>query len=80
MADEPKVSDDRKQIIDPMTAYQMTDIMEGVVERTAEAEGVAEPIAARPGTTNDEKRCMVHRLHADLLSCLYWPITGSARS
>ncbi len=30
---EPDLADDRKQIIDPHTAYQMTSIMEGVVQR-----------------------------------------------
>ena len=56
---EPDVPDDRKQIIDPHTAYQMTSIMEGVVQR-----GTATiiksylpnvPIAGKTGTTNDEK-------------------------
>ena len=38
---EPQLVDDRKQVIDPMSAFQMTEIMEGVVQRgTAhEAEG-----------------------------------------
>ncbi len=55
--DEPKIVDNRKQIIDPMTAYQMTDIMEGVVERgTAQKLKVLQrPIAGKTGTTNDEK-------------------------
>ena len=30
---EPELIDDRKQIIDPHTAYQMTSILEGVVQR-----------------------------------------------
>ena len=30
---EPELLDERKQIIDPHTAYQMTSIMEGVVQR-----------------------------------------------
>jgi penicillin-binding protein 1A len=55
--DEPKIVDDRKQIIDPMTAYQMTHIMEGVIERgTAQKLKVLQrPIAGKTGTTNDEK-------------------------
>jgi penicillin-binding protein 1A len=56
---EPDVADDRKQIMDPHTAYQMTSIMEGVVQR-----GTATiiksfvpnvPVAGKTGTTNDEK-------------------------
>jgi penicillin-binding protein 1A len=51
--------DDRKQIIDPHTAYQMTSMLQGVVER-----GTATivrkilpnvPMAGKTGTTNDEK-------------------------
>jgi penicillin-binding protein 1A len=51
--------DDRKQIIDPHTAYQITSMMEGVIQR-----GTATiirqilpnvPMAGKTGTTNDEK-------------------------
>ncbi len=31
--DEPVILDDRRQIIDPHTAYQMTSILEGVIQR-----------------------------------------------
>jgi penicillin-binding protein 1A len=56
---EPELDDDRRQIIDPFTAYQMTSMMEGVVQR-----GTATiinkylpnvPVAGKTGTTNDEK-------------------------
>jgi len=56
---EPALPDDRKQIIDPHTAYQMTSMMEGVVQRgTATVikqfiPGV--PVAGKTGTTNEEK-------------------------
>ena len=55
--DEPELVDDRPQIIDPMSAYQMVSIMEGVVQRgTAQKLKVLErPIAGKTGTTNDEK-------------------------
>jgi len=52
-------SDDRRQVIDPHTAYQVTSMMEGVVLR-----GTATiirrilpnvPVAGKTGTTNDEK-------------------------
>jgi penicillin-binding protein 1A len=57
---EPSLVDRREQVIDPMTAYQMTSIMEGVVIRgTAGSAGfqkeVGKPIAGKTGTTNDEK-------------------------
>jgi len=57
--DEPDIPDDRKQIIDPHTAYQMTSIMEGVVQRgtaTVIKSMVPNvPFAGKTGTTNDEK-------------------------
>jgi penicillin-binding protein 1A len=57
--DEPAIADDRKQILDPHTAYQMTSIMEGVVQRGT-ATDIKKflpntPIAGKTGTTNDEK-------------------------
>ena len=49
--------DDRKQILDPMSAFQMTSIMEGVVQSgTAQKLKVlGRPIAGKTGTTNDYK-------------------------
>ena len=56
---EPTLIDRREQVIDPMTAYQITSMMEGVVQRgTAAGVGskeVGKPIAGKTGTTNDEK-------------------------
>jgi penicillin-binding protein 1A len=44
-------------VLDPMTAYQITSMMRGVVERgTASSVGrLGIPIAGKTGTTNDEK-------------------------
>ena len=55
--DEPELVEDRPQVVDPMSAYQMVSIMEGVVQRgTAQKLKVLErPIAGKTGTTNDEK-------------------------
>ena len=56
---EPELIDDRKQIIDPHTAYQMTSIMEGVVQRgtaTIVKQIVPDvPMAGKTGTTNQSK-------------------------
>jgi len=54
---EPELVDDRTQVIDPLTAYQATSIMEGVVQRgTAQKLKVLNrPIAGKTGTTNEEK-------------------------
>lgn len=56
--DEPQLPDERKQIIDPMTAYQVTSMLEGVVIRgtgTLVNKRVGKPLAGKTGTTNDEK-------------------------
>jgi penicillin-binding protein 1A len=56
---EPELEDARRQIIDPHTAYQMTSILEGVVQR-----GTATivkrivpnvPFAGKTGTSNESK-------------------------
>jgi penicillin-binding protein 1A len=54
---EPTLIDRREQVLDPMTAYQVTSMLEGVVQRgtgTVVRE-VGKPIAGKTGTTNDEK-------------------------
>jgi len=54
---EPELIDDRDQVLDPMTAYQITSMMEGVVQRgTAQIlKSLDRPLAGKTGTTNDEK-------------------------
>jgi penicillin-binding protein 1A len=56
---EPVLADDRKQVLDPHTAYQMTSIMEGVVQRgtaTVIKKYIPNvPVAGKTGTTNEEK-------------------------
>ena len=53
----PRLGDNREQVIDPLTAYQMTSILEGVVQRgTAQSvKVVGKPLAGKTGTTNDAK-------------------------
>ncbi|MBX3579816.1 MAG: penicillin-binding protein 1A [Rhizobiaceae bacterium] len=54
---EPELVDNAEQVLDPMTAYQITSMMEGVIQRGT-AVTLAElgrPIAGKTGTTNDEK-------------------------
>jgi penicillin-binding protein 1A len=55
--DEPQIFDDRRQIIDPHSAYQMTSILEGVVQHgTARSlKKLGRPLAGKTGTTNEEK-------------------------
>jgi penicillin-binding protein 1A len=54
---EPELVDEREQVLDPMTAYQITSMMEGVVQRgtATVVREVGKPIAGKTGTTNDEK-------------------------
>jgi penicillin-binding protein 1A len=54
---EPTLVDRRERVIDAMTAYQITSMMEGVVQRgtATVVRDVGKPIAGKTGTTNDEK-------------------------
>jgi penicillin-binding protein 1A len=54
---EPTLIDNREQVLDPMTAYQITSMMEGVVLRgtATSVRAVGRPVAGKTGTTNDEK-------------------------
>lgn len=53
----PKLAENREQVIDSLTAYQITSILEGVVQRgTAQTvKAVGKPLAGKTGTTNDAK-------------------------
>lgn len=51
----PIFADTRKQVLDPVTAYQITHMLEGVVQRGTgrHALRVGKPLAGKTGTTND---------------------------
>ncbi len=55
--EEPEIPDDRVQIMDPHTAYQMTSILEGVIQRgtATSLKALERPLAGKTGTTNEEK-------------------------
>ena len=64
---EPELVDNSEQVLDPMTAYQITSMMEGVVQR-----GTGATIArARPPDRRQDRHHqrregrLVHRLHAE---------------
>ncbi len=63
---EPKLIDKREQVLDPLTAYQITSIMEGVIQRgTGVAiREVGKHLAGKTGTTNEAKDLWVRRLLA----------------
>ena len=56
--EEPELKDNRQQIVDPMTAYQITSMLEGVAIRGTGFliwKRVGKPLGGKTGTTNDEK-------------------------
>jgi penicillin-binding protein 1A len=70
---EPQLADRQEQVLDPMTAYQITSMMEGVVQGgTAIAmRDVGKPIAGKTGTTNDAKDLWFVGFSPDLVVGLY---------
>ena len=54
---EPGLIDKREQVIDPLTAYQITSILEGVIQRGTgiAIKEVGKHLAGKTGTTNDAK-------------------------
>ncbi|HFQ15756.1 MAG TPA: PBP1A family penicillin-binding protein, partial [Rhodobacteraceae bacterium] len=53
----PRITSDRERVMDPVTAYQLTSMMRGVVERGTAAGKVdlGVPTAGKTGTTNDSR-------------------------
>jgi penicillin-binding protein 1A len=58
-AEPPALSEERRQITDPIAAYQMVNILTGVVERGTAARTIGRqlgrPVAGKTGTTDDWK-------------------------
>lgn len=69
----PDIPDNREQVGDPRTAYQMVSILEGVVQRgTAKAlMSLDRPIAGKTGTTNDSKDAWFVGFTPDLVVGVY---------
>ncbi|MBN9014893.1 MAG: penicillin-binding protein 1A [Rhizobiales bacterium] len=70
---EPQLIDRREQVLDPMTAYQITSMMEGVVQHgtATVVREVGKPIAGKTGTTNDEKDAWFVGFSPDLVVGIY---------
>ncbi len=53
----PRIVSNRERVMDPITAYQLTSMMKGVVDRgtASGAVNLPVPIAGKTGTTNDAK-------------------------
>lgn len=54
---EPELIDVREQVMSPYTAYQITSMLEGVVQRGTgkKLQIVGKPVAGKTGTSNEEK-------------------------
>jgi penicillin-binding protein 1A len=70
---EPALRDAREQVLDPTTAYQITSMMEGVVQRgtATVVREVRKHIAGKTGTTNDEKDAWFIGFSPDLAVGVY---------
>lgn len=69
----PEIPDLREQIIDPLTAYQMTSILEGVAVRGtgARLRGLKRHLAGKTGTTNENKDAWFVGFSPDLAAGVY---------
>ena len=65
----PQLEDNREQLLDPVIAFQMTHMLEGVVERGTgrNARRVGKPLAGKTGTTNDYKDAWFMGFSPDLV-------------
>jgi penicillin-binding protein 1A len=70
---EPQLVDRREQVLDSLTAYQITSMMEGVVQggTAAVMREVGKPIAGKTGTTSDGKDVWFVGFSPDLVVGLY---------
>jgi penicillin-binding protein 1A len=70
---EPVLVDHREQVLDPLTAYQITSLMEGVVQHgtATVVREVGKPVAGKTGTTNDEKDAWFIGFTPDLAAGVY---------
>ncbi len=70
---EPDLIDNREQVMNPYTAYQITSMMEGVVERGTgkKVQIVGKPVAGKTGTSNDEKDAWFIGFTPDLVVGVY---------
>jgi penicillin-binding protein 1A len=70
---EPQLVDRREQVLDTMTAYQITSMMEGVVQggTAIVVREVGKPIAGKTGTTNEAKDAWFIGFSPDIVVGIY---------
>ncbi|WP_299546198.1 penicillin-binding protein 1A [uncultured Tateyamaria sp.] len=69
----PQVVSNRERVMDPVTAYQLTSMMKGVVDRGTASRSVnlPVPIAGKTGTTNDAKDVWFIGFSSDIVAGCY---------
>ena len=70
----PQTADNRKQIADPASVYQLITMMQGVVQRgtgVPAAVGLNHPIAGKTGTTDDYNDAWFSGFTADLVTAVW---------
>ena len=69
----PNIVSNRERVMDPVTAYQLTSMMKGVVDRGTAASTVKlpVPIAGKTGTTNDAKDVWFVGFSSDIVAGCY---------
>lgn len=72
--EEPEVRDNREHVLDPMTAFQITSMLEGVVTRGTAAGKIdlGRPTAGKTGTTNEEKDAWFVGYTPDLVAGVFF--------
>ncbi len=70
---EPEILDNRDEVMNPYTAYQITSMLEGVVQRGTgqRVKAVGKPVAGKTGTSNDEKDAWFIGFTPDLTVAVY---------
>lgn len=65
---EPAIPDVREQVLDPLTAYQVVSMLEGVVQNGTgrKIKTLGKPLAGKTGTTNDSTDAWFVGFSADL--------------
>ena len=69
----PSLYDDRQIVTDPATAYQITSMLEGVIQRgtSVRAKSIGKPIGGKTGTTNNSVDSWFVGFSPDLVAGVY---------